>query len=256
LSLEGALKEYQLETRIDSDQDYDHVALEFIRQLAAALDGYRNDPASELTSDRLASALDALRRVPLFEPELVEAVRPEVGRSAMRIIEGPVHTWMHRGLVSITDEPKLQAIWLRLLQAGLPRYAQIRHGPIEYGKDLVALLEEKGEWVLYMYQAKAGDIDKKKWRDCVAELEEMFLVRLPSLQLGATPDRVVGVLVSNGHANPYVEPVMDAWFREEKDVHGREFQFLHLDRLVQWIANHKLTNELRLAFKEHGVDVS
>ena len=181
-------------------------------------------------------------------------MRPVIGESALQILLGPVRTWMHRSLASITSETTLQAVFLRLLQAGLPRYAQVRHGPIEYGKDLVALLDVNEEPVLYCYQVKVGDIDTRKWRESRAELEEMFLVRLPPLQLPVTPKRTVGVLVSNGHANPYVEPVLDAWFAEQRKVHGRTFEFQHLDRLVEWICDHRLVNELKLAFTEHGVD--
>jgi len=161
---------------------------------------------------------------------------------------------MHRSLASITSETTLQAVLLRLLQAGLPRYAQVRHGPVEYGKDLVALLDVDGEPILYFYQVKVGDIDKKKWRESSAELEEMFLVSLPSLQLPTSPQRTVGVLICNGHANPYVEPVMDAWFEEQRKTHGRALEFQHLDRLVEWISDHRLVNELKLAFAEHGID--
>ena len=117
---------------------------------------------------------------------------------------------MHRNLQSITDEAQLRAILLRLLQAALPLYAQVRHGPIEYGKDLVALVQEDGQIVLYLYQGKCGDIDKRKWRESKKELEEMFLVPLPSLQLPATPTRTAAALLCNGHANAYVEPVMEA----------------------------------------------
>src|SRR5439155_23209877 len=158
------------------EDEFDHLALTFITEAAGALEGYRHNPASELTRNRLASALDALGRVPLIGPDLTEVVRPVIGESVLRILLGPIRTWMHRSLASITSETTLQAVLLRLLQAGLPRYAQVRHGPVEYGKDLVALLDVDGEPILYFYQVKVGDIDKKKWRESSAELEEMFLV--------------------------------------------------------------------------------
>ena len=60
------------------------------------------------------------------------------------------------------------------LQGELPLYAQVRHGPIEYGKDIVALLAIDGSVVLRHYQVKCGDIDKKKWRVSKDELEEVF----------------------------------------------------------------------------------
>src|SRR5208337_324034 len=112
---------------------------------------------------------------------------------------GPFRTWMHRSLESITDEARLRRLILRLLQSGLPRYAQIRHGPLEYGKDIVVLIEIDGVAVLRHYQVKCGNIDKRKWRESKDEMEEMFQVPLPSLQLLFAPQRTEGVLITNGH---------------------------------------------------------
>ena len=145
---------------------------------------------------------------------------------------------------------------LRLLQAGLPQYAQIRHGPIEYGKDITVLLNEVGVNVLRHYQVKCGDIDTKKWRESKNELEDIFLVPVNSLHLPVAPERVEAILVTNGHANQYVEPVMDGWFRTQMTDHERIVKFMHLDALVRWISEHRLFNELRIALKEQGIDIA
>ena len=166
-----------------------------------------------------------------------------------------IRTWMHRALESIADEAVFRRVLLRLLQSGLPLYAHIRHGPIEYGKDIVALLDVYGVIVLRHYQVKCGDIDKRKWRESKEEIEEMFLVPLNSFQLPIAPQRIEGVLVTNGHANPYVEPVIDGWLESERRDHGRFVEFMHLDILVDWIAERRLVNELKLALQEQGVDV-
>jgi hypothetical protein len=155
----------------------------------------------------------------------------------------------------VTDEGQLRRIILRLLQSGLPLYAQVRHGPLEYGKDIAALLEIEGVVVLRHFQVKCGDIDTRKWRDSKNELEEIFLVQLQSLQLPVLPQRIEGVLVTNGHANTYVEPVMTGWFEEQQKTLGRRVSFMHLDGLVDWIVESRLVNELRAALKEEGVEV-
>jgi hypothetical protein len=134
-----------------------------------------------LTRDRLGVALRALEKIPTIGPEVVDAIRPEIGKKALDTILGPYKTWMHRALGTIKDEAKLRRILLRLLQSGLPRYAQVRHGPLEYGKDVVALLDVGGVSVLRMYQAKCGDIDKAKWRESKDEMEEIFQVPLETL---------------------------------------------------------------------------
>lgn len=256
LNPEKARKEYLFETRLFDEDDFDHLALTFISETANALKGYQDDPASELTRNHLSSALDALGRVPLIGPEVVDAVRPAIGKSALHALLGPVRTWMHRSLESITDEGTLRSILLRLLQAGLPLYSQVRHGPVEYGKDIVALLDTDGELVLYFYQVKCGDINKSKWRESRDELEEMFLVPIGSLQLPASPARKIGVLICNGHANPFVEPVMDSWFQEQRDIHGNVIEFRHLDWLVDWITDKRLVNEFKLALADHGITIT
>jgi hypothetical protein len=47
---------------------------------------------------------------------------------------------------------------------------------------------------------------------------------------------------------------MDAWIEEQWKAYGRTLEFQHLDRLVEWISDHRLANELKLAFAEHGID--
>jgi hypothetical protein len=46
------------------------------------------------------------------------------------------------------------------------------------------------------------------------ELEEIFQVLLQSPRLPELPQRMEGVLVTNGHTNPHVEPRMTGWFKD------------------------------------------
>lgn len=255
MNLDEARREYHLETRISGEDEFDEYALNFITEAAGAFRGFQTDPSAEITQGRIAKALYALGQVPIIGGDLVEAIRPAVGQSALGAVLGPVRTWIHRSLQSITDEAKLRAILLRLLQSGLPRYAQVRHGPIEYGKDLVAMLERDSEVELYFYQVKCGDIDKPKWYKSKDELEEMFLVSIPILQLPSKPTRTVGILLCNGHANPYVEPVIEAWIREQRKTTGRIFEFWHLDIFINWIIENRLVNELKLALSDQRVPI-
>ncbi len=126
-----ARREYLQELRLSEEDEFDAFALKFITEAAEAFRGFQVDPGTELTRDRLSRALDALGRVPFIGPEVAEAARPAVGKSALRSVLGPVRTWMHRSLQAVTDESQLRAILLRLLQGRLPLYAQVRHGPIE-----------------------------------------------------------------------------------------------------------------------------
>jgi hypothetical protein len=55
------------------------------------------------------------------------------------------------------------------------------------------------------------------------------------------------------YANPFVEPVMNAWFKDQRATHGRALELWHLDRLVEWITGDRLVNELKLALAEQGI---
>ena len=259
ISAEQAREDYISEIRMSGDsgesEEEDQFALMFIHEAATALHGFETNPTSEVTKAGLAKAVDALARVPIIGLDIAEAVRPALGDRAMRAILGPIRTWMHRSLENINDEVKLRAILLRLLQAGLPLYAQLRHGPLEYGKDVVVLVEDNKSVVLRHYQVKCGDIDKKKWRESKEELEEMFLVPLESLQLPSPPAFIEGILVTNGHANPFVAPVMDAWFREQRERSAHVLKFMNLDQLVAWITDSRLMGELRAALAEQGISI-
>jgi hypothetical protein len=98
-----------------------------------------------------------------------------------------------------------------------------------------------------------GDITKPKWRESQHELEEMFLVPLPAMQMPNDADLREGMLIGNGHINPYVEPAMEGWFQEQKQAHGRTIKFTSLDHLVQWIVNEGLINDFRAALAELGL---
>jgi hypothetical protein len=254
LDAEEARREYQLEIRMSGESEQDRLALMFISEAADAFHGYAIDPSSEMTRGRLGNAIVALAKIPTIGPEVIDALRPEIGRRAWSISLGPVRTWMHRSLEGIRDEARFRKLLLRMLQSGLPHYAQVRHGPLEYGKDITVLLELDGKSVLRHYQVKCGDMDKRKWRESRDEMEQMFQVQLASFQLAVVPQRTEGVLVTNGHANAYVEPLIDGWLREQRETHKRVVQFLHLDALVDWIAENRLVNELRLALREQGID--
>ena len=141
---------------------------------------------------------------------------------------------MYRSIASIKDERVLQALILRLLQGRLPLYAQIRHGPLEYGKDIVVLVEDNNEIVLQMYQVKAGDITVPVWRTARAELEEIFQVELPTVQLPVEPIRRVGVLIFNGYLNTNVEPAVHGWLAEQRDDHKRSFIIEVFSARMSW----------------------
>ena len=255
LTPEEAKKNLLREVRLSGEEEHDPVVMRFLTLASESFEGFRADPGKEITSGKLRLALDALSQIPLIGPDLTEIVAPELGARALEEILGQNQTWIYRTLENIRDEIVLQKILLRLLEAQLPLYAQILHGPLEFGKDVVVLLEEDGQRVLRMYQVKCGNISQHVWRVARNELEEMFLVPLSNLQIPEPVDVRRGILLANGHANSYVTQVMDGWFKEQREVHKRDFELVHLDKLVQWIMEYRLINEFKAALTELSLEV-
>jgi hypothetical protein len=196
-----------------------------------------------------------LGRIPFVGTDLANSLEPTVAERAYDHMQGFKISWIHRTLESISKEIVLQRLLFRLMQAQLPIYAQVRHGPIEYGKDIVALVEGDNGAVLKMYQVKAGHITKANWPKARDEVEEMFQVPLPSIQLPVEPSRLEGVLIFNGHLNPHVEPVVAGWKEEQARDHKRSIEIMHIDSIVKWIINGALINELRCALAELGIAI-
>ena len=94
-----------------------------------------------------------------------------------------------------------------------------------------------------------GGTAERNWRKC-------FWSRFHRCNCPVQPTRTHGILICNGHANPYVEPLIDAWIKDQKEKNGRTFEFHHLDRIVDWIADKKLVNELRLALAEENIPIT
>jgi hypothetical protein len=247
-----ARKEFEREIRIFGERGDAPAVLEFLENAVRGFDRLQQDRRQGLTA--VGRAMAALDRLPFIKAPEAEGVRVVLDQGMLELIEGPTRVWIYRTLGSITDERKLQRILLRVFQNAVHHYAQIRHGPIEYGKDIAVVAEENQQMVLRMYQVKCGDIDRGEWNKVRPQAEEIFQVPLDSFQLPCQIDRRVGILIWNGHAKPHVEPVMQGWANDQTAL-GRCFEFMHLDRIVGYIFEHRLISALRDALAEERVQI-
>lgn len=252
--LRQARESFTAEQRLTGEQPGDQLISRFLAIASEAFEGFQADPGQEITSGRLRDALHILGRIPIVEPGFADAVRPALGTQALDTVFGPVRTQTYRTLEAIRDERQLQQIVLRLAQASLPAYSQILHGPQEYGKDVVVLLDREERRVLRMFQVKVGNLSMPVWRIARQALEEMFQVPLSEFMLGEEPvDAREGVLVCNGHPLPNVVQPMEGWFEEQRRDHGRQVYLMQLDDLVRWVQDDRLVNELRAVLEELGL---
>lgn len=251
-ALDEIVEKIDLARRIFGEADWHHDLKRFLADSASTLFELETEPGNALGSGRVAQLKETLSKLGVLEPEVLEGVVPLIDSHALGVLRGPDRTYVHRMLEAVTDEADLQRIFLRLLQAELPLYAQIRQGPLEYGKDVVALVEESGRRVLRMYQLKIGTIDMRLWREVKQQLEEIFTVPLETIHIVGEVDSREGFLVCNGHAGPHVDPAMRGWFEQERRDHGHHYEFLHLDSIGRWVIERRLFNTFRAALREVG----
>ena len=204
----------------------------------------------------LNELLRLLDRLPIFTTGEKRTIKSALNVAVPSILLGLEHGWEYRALASITDERQLHRILLTIFraEAEAPRFSQIRHGPIEYGKDIVVCREDDGRLILWMYAAKVGELRKAAWSSKVRpQLEEIFQVPLDSPEIPDEIDERVGVLVWNGHINPYADPLVKGWLKEQCDTFGRRYELMHIDRLVNYVTENGLGAALRKGLREEGL---
>jgi hypothetical protein len=241
--------------RVLGTDESDELVIDFLDLVTSAFSELRREPAAVVLSTGVRDALTALGRIPLVGSAVASAISPLVARHTFASLYNQSYAWMYRTIESITDERTFQQLILRLMRGRLPIYAQIRHGPLEYGKDIVVLVDDNGVIVLRMYQVKVGDISVPIWRVTRGELEEIFQVELPDVQLPVDPERREGVLIFNGHLNANVEAPVKGWLAEQRRDHSRTFTIMHLDLVVDWIVSKGLINELHRGLAELGIPI-
>ncbi len=204
----------------------------------------------------LLQLLRLLDRLPIFttgeKSNITSALNLAVPNSLQRVERG----WVYETLTSIKDERQLHRILLAIFraEAKVPLFSQIRHGPIEYGKDIVVCREDGGRRVLWMYSVKVGVVKKAAWNSEVRpQLEEIFQVPLDSPEIPGKIDERVGVLVWNNHIHPYAEPLVKGWLEEQRDTHKRRYELMHIDSLVSYVADNSLGATLRKALRDEGL---
>jgi hypothetical protein len=262
LQLEGGIAPSEFSAELErysrwfGASEADPALYEFIRNAQTGFAQLAEDRFRGWTA--VGRAMAALDRLPLslLGKTEAEGIGVALDRQALTLIEGPSRLWIYRTLESIRSEKQLRLILLRLFQNAVPAYAQIRHGPIEYGTDIGVLVTDKAQTVLRMYQAKCGNIETAGWDSKIRpQLEKMFQVPLDSFQLSSPIHHRVGILVWNGHAGPHVDPVMKGWAADQRKAFHRDFEFMNLDGLVNYIHNYWLVTALREALSEAGVPI-
>jgi hypothetical protein len=232
----------------------DRLVLSFLDRLDDALKAVEKEPGAAMATGVLSDALRILGRVSMFGDDVARAISPAVGTGTFStLVLGKYRTWIHKHLASIKEETQLHTILLRLLQNRIPPYAHVRHGPLEYGKDVVSVIEKDGRNVLEMYQAKVGDMTLKGWREVRGQLEDMFLVTVPAVQIPVRVDSREGFLFFNGHLRPDAEPAVAGWLADQRDVHKRSISIMQIDQIASWIVGEHLETEFQAVLGEIGL---
>ncbi len=262
-TLAGIMEEFDIRSNSDAcerfrykfmlkKEIYDPIILEFIDNSINGLNELQDNRKTGLS--KIGKALYSLDRLPLLGDTDREAFGSFLDKKTISILDGETNNWIYEKISSIKNEDIFRKILLRLFQNQIPQYAQIRHGPIEFGKDLAVFIEENSLNILRMYQVKCGDINKQDWKyNCRPQLEEMFQIPMSDFQHPTPIHNSVGILIWNGHFNPYIEDIAKNWKKEQLDVLNRKYEFMNLDSIVNYIIDMRLVNSLRASLAEFNV---
>lgn len=204
----------------------------------------------------LHQLLVVLDRIPDISDAEKRNIQSSLNVAVMNSLAGFENGWEYKLLGSITDERILHRVMLRVFrgEAETPYYSQIRHGPIEYGKDLVICRNINGKKVNYFYSFKVGELKKSQWnKDVRPQLEEIFQVKLDSPEYNDDVSATIGVLLWNDHLSPYVEPIVTGWLDEQRNTFNRHYDMMNIDSVVSYIRDNKLTGLLRNALRDEGI---
>lgn len=246
--LDKLCKDYQEEIRLwgESNGD-DKLLLEGLKLVSDAIEGFRYDPVAEIGRERLSKGIRILETIPEWSQlKVVSGLITDFKKSALEVSQGATSDDVASWLGTITDEAILQRLLLHLLQASSPYHAKVTHGPIEFGKDIVAIIDNEGTPVLHLYAVKAGDIDARKWLSAKESIDQIFTVSINNpLVTQYSPTKTKGFLLFNGHFNQHIESVADGWLKELRSNRHWDIEVYDLNGLSKWIVSNRLVRVLR-----------
>lgn len=251
-AMAAAVQSYQASLRVNLPSTFDSHVMDFLGHIQT-LSGVA---VGEDWIKPLSQLLRLLDRLPIFTTGEKSNIKFALNVAVPSVLLGLEQGWEYRALTSITDERQLHRILLAIFraEARVPLFSQIRHGPIEYGKDIVVCREDGGRRVLWMYSVKVGNVRKAAWNAVVRpQLEEIFQVSLDSPELPDRIDEQVGVLVWNDHIHPHADPLVKGWLKEQHDTFGRRYELMHIDSLVNYVTENRLGPALRKALRDEGL---
>ncbi len=250
--LDELSKNYQKEINLWGQYaEDDKILLEGLTLIKQAVEGFRYNPTQEIISGRLSQGIQILETIPEWsQMQFVPNIAETFGKTALEISQGVTYNDVAATLQTITDEQVLQQLVLELLKARAPYHAKVTHGPIEWGKDVVAIIDDEGTPRLHMYAIKAGDIDSRKWPSAKEAIDQMFTVSIDNpLVTQHQPSTVHGFLVFNGHFNQHIDPVANAWLSKLRSEKNWDIQVYDIDGLSKWIVSNRLVGVVRKFMK-------
>jgi len=239
-------QEYQKEMKLWSSYSQDdELILNSLSMISKAIEGFRYDPIEELRSTRLSEGIKGLESIPESSQfQFVSQLVPVFTATALEISQGTTYGEVNSILRLIKQEDKLQKLMLLLLEAQGALHVKITCGPLEYGKDIIAVVDDAGVATLHFYALKVGDIDRGKWDSVKESIDQMFTVPVDNPMINQiAPAKICGFLVLNGHFNEYIDPIVSAWLKELTS-RGWDITVMDLDSLGRWIVSKRLVGVL------------
>lgn|GEM_PF-607346 len=221
--------------------------------VAASLEPFAVDPVQEMSSGRLVPAMEALRRLShVLESDDSQQVHPAINLNAHDMPLLQIRTGLHTAVAEVLSQDRFERLLFTILQAWAPVHADVVHGPVRVGRNVVLLVRQHGRLVLRTYRATAREAGISDWSELRSELEELFKVPVEGLRLTFGSVRRYGTLVLNCRLTDDVRAEVAAWAGHQRRAFGPEADVMDLDDCVDWIVRDRLVNDLRAALAEAG----
>jgi hypothetical protein len=246
-ALEALVKQYDAELAMWASETVESKGVSSVlRKIRDGILDFARDPRTALSRGLLADGVREAERLPVSAPaRFLHELGPNLGAAALELAQGTTFREMLGLLESIEDEGTLHTLVQECLRAQSTRHAKITHGPIEYGKDVIGVIEEGDEVVLQIYAIKAGDLTMKNWPSLKEALDQASSVPVTNPvvdQLRPWRRRVVALF--NGHINSYADPVVKGWIRSRREQ-GVDIELCSLEQLAELVRDRGLASFVR-----------
>ncbi len=258
VTLEVSQSEIEKEIALWGEDRHDPIVVGAFEKIRHAFLETEKDAKKAFEDGLLIDALNMLDAAPIASPAI-----------ALKAALRPIRSAAFEKLQETKEERRLKAIQLieampeedafrkfikECIQGLHSTHAKITHGPIERGRDIIALLKDGPKEWIWMIQAKTGQIAKADLRDLKDQIEAMFQTPIADPHI---PNEAAvlkrGAVMHTDPTTTHIDAEFLGWLDGQRDAHGWDIEIWGPEKVVEWILENGLDGILRSFPLRHGI---